>query len=147
LKGELKIFNKQNTEHSYVHDEIVDRISGLYIDCPECENIIHSDEQYQCGTCGGGVRINVLNWVKEQAERAIKKPVQIQATKKFNDVINSLGNDEVLSIELYPVNQVMFTLKKGRKKTTAVMPNNHHCDAERIVDLIDFMRKRFDSQK
>lgn len=47
------------------HDEIIDRMSDLYVDCPECENIIHSDEQYQCGTCSGGSRIYVLDWVAQ----------------------------------------------------------------------------------
>jgi hypothetical protein len=52
----------------YVHDTIIDRISNLYIDCPECENIIGDDEQYQCGTCDGGARINVMGWIKKQTD-------------------------------------------------------------------------------
>lgn len=55
---------KDNDGWNYVHNEIIDRISSLEISCPECENIIHSDEQYQCVTCGGGSSINVLSWVK-----------------------------------------------------------------------------------
>lgn len=58
--------NKHNNEWSYVHDEIIDRINGLYVNCPECENIIHDDDQYQCMTCGGGSRINVMEWVKNK---------------------------------------------------------------------------------
>lgn len=53
--------------NSYIRIEILDRIGLLYIDCPECENIIGSDEQYQCCTCGGGGRINVLSWVNSES--------------------------------------------------------------------------------
>lgn len=64
------IFDKTKNDDrwGYTRNEIIDRISSLTIDCPECENIIHSDEQYQCGTCGGGSRIFVLDWVKNQIE-------------------------------------------------------------------------------
>lgn len=55
-----------------LRNEIIDRISDLSIECPECESIIGSDEQYQCGTCGcsGGCsgRINVLSWIKREIE-------------------------------------------------------------------------------
>lgn len=57
---------KKGGEWDYVHDEILDRISVLYVECPECENIIHDDEQYQCGTCGGGGRVHVLSWIKKR---------------------------------------------------------------------------------
>lgn len=50
---------------NYIEDEIINRLSVLYIDCPECEDIIHTDEQYQCCTCGGGGRINILNYIKK----------------------------------------------------------------------------------
>ncbi len=62
----MTIFDKTN--ENYIKDEIIDRISNLYIDCPDCESIILDDDQYQCTTCGGGSRINVLTWVKEQIE-------------------------------------------------------------------------------
>lgn len=60
------ILEKKGGEWDYVNDEIISRIGELHIDCPECENIIGSDEQYQCGTCGGGAKINVLEWIKSQ---------------------------------------------------------------------------------
>jgi ribosomal protein L37E len=62
------IFDKKEDKDGwhYVRNEIIDRISDLAIDCPECESIIYDDAQYQCGTCGGGAKINVLNWVKKQ---------------------------------------------------------------------------------
>jgi len=50
---------------NYVRNEILDRIKYLTIDCPECENIIHDDEQYSCGTCNGG-QIFAFEWVKQQ---------------------------------------------------------------------------------
>lgn len=64
------IFDKTKNDDGwgYVHNEIIDRISDLTVECPECESIIHSDEQYQCVTCGGGGRIFVLSWVKSQLE-------------------------------------------------------------------------------
>lgn len=49
-----------------LRNEIIDRISSLTIDCPECEIIIYDDEQYQCGTCNGGSRIYVLDWIIEE---------------------------------------------------------------------------------
>jgi len=63
---EKKIFTKIGNSFSYVHDEIIDRINELTIDCPECETIIYDDPQYQCGTCDGGSRINVLTWIEKQ---------------------------------------------------------------------------------
>lgn len=63
MKKEMKI-EKKNTDHSYIHDEIVDRIGDLRVNCPECENI--DDDQYACTTCWGGGRINVLEWINEQ---------------------------------------------------------------------------------
>ena len=62
------IFDKTEDKDGWVntHNEIIDRISALTIDCPECENIIHDDEQYQCGTCNGGSKIFVLDWIKKQ---------------------------------------------------------------------------------
>jgi len=68
--ADLKIFNetKDDDGWGYTRNEIIDRISSLTIDCPECENIIHDDEQYQCGTCDGGSRIFVLKWIKRQIE-------------------------------------------------------------------------------
>ena len=64
----LKIFDKIKNDDgwNYVHNEIIDRISNLTIDCPECENIIHDDEQYQCTTCEGGSKIFVMTWIKEE---------------------------------------------------------------------------------
>jgi len=70
-----EIFNKVEDKegYAYVKNEIIDRVSALYVDCPECETIIHDDEQYQCGTCGGGGRINVLDWVKNQIKNNTQK--------------------------------------------------------------------------
>lgn len=64
------IFEKSKNDDGwdYVRNEIIDRISNLTVDCPECENIIHSDEQYQCGTCSGGGRIFVLSWIESELE-------------------------------------------------------------------------------
>lgn len=58
------LFKKSNSEWDYVKNEIIDRISSLTIDCPECETIIHDDEQYQCGTCNGGGKIWVKEWIE-----------------------------------------------------------------------------------
>jgi rRNA maturation endonuclease Nob1 len=61
------IFNKTNEDGwDYVRNQIIDRISNLTVQCPECESIIHDDEQYQCGTCGGGGEIYVLSWIKAE---------------------------------------------------------------------------------
>lgn len=60
------ILNKSNGEWDYIHDEIIDRINRLTIECPECETIHFSDDQYQCGTCGGGGIIHVGQWIKQQ---------------------------------------------------------------------------------
>jgi rRNA maturation endonuclease Nob1 len=56
--------DRPDLDIDYIRNEIIDRIKHLTIDCPECENIIHSDDQYQCGTCGGGATIYVMDWVK-----------------------------------------------------------------------------------
>jgi hypothetical protein len=56
---------------SYTHNEVIERISSLAIDCPECEDILHSDEQYQCNTCGGGGKINVLSYFKKNLKPAL----------------------------------------------------------------------------
>jgi len=48
-----------------MEEEIIDRISKLYIDCPECETIKFDDEQYQCNICGSSGKINVLEYLKE----------------------------------------------------------------------------------
>ena len=68
-------FLKNNSDEYNVHSEIINRISSLNleIDCPECENIIFDDEQYQCGTCGGGAKINVLSWLKLHAQGCIEE--------------------------------------------------------------------------
>ncbi len=63
---EKKILQKTGDYLDYVHDELIDRIEGLRVDCPECENIIHDDPQYQCGTCDGGGQVWVLDWIKKQ---------------------------------------------------------------------------------
>jgi len=64
------IFEKTEGEGwNYTHNEIINRISELYINCPECETVIHDDEQYQCCTCGGGSRINVRRWVEEKLKK------------------------------------------------------------------------------
>lgn len=57
---------KLNDGHSHNHDEIVDQISDLTVRCPECPSYIYDDSQYQCGTCGGGGIIHVLDWINEQ---------------------------------------------------------------------------------
>ena len=54
--------------------EIIDIISELIIDCPECE-FMYSDDQYTCTTCwseGGQGTINVFNYIKENKD--ILKP-------------------------------------------------------------------------
>lgn len=75
-ESESKIFTKKGGEWDFINDEIINRLDGVFIDCPECESIIHSDEQYQCGTCNGGARINVLTWIRE-----IAQPFQSQLQK------------------------------------------------------------------
>jgi len=63
----MAIIKKQNQVWSGIHDEVVDRISDLTIDCPECESIIYDDPQYCCTTCNRtDGRINVLIWINEQ---------------------------------------------------------------------------------
>lgn len=64
------LFDKRGDD--YVHDTIIERIGSLEVDCPECENIIPSDEQYQCGTCGGGSMINVLSWIRSKLPNNLK---------------------------------------------------------------------------
>ncbi len=55
------------TFRGHTRNEIVDRISDLMVDCPECETIIHDDdEQYHCMTCEGARRINVLDWMASE---------------------------------------------------------------------------------
>ncbi len=53
---------------NYIHNEIIERISYLTIDCPECESIIGSDDQYTCttrGSCSGdrNATINVYRYL------------------------------------------------------------------------------------
>jgi uncharacterized C2H2 Zn-finger protein len=54
---------EKNDGWEFVHNEIVNRIGELYIDCPECESI--DDEQYACQTCGGYPlgKLNVLTYL------------------------------------------------------------------------------------
>lgn len=50
-----------------IKETILDEIRILKIECPECESM-YSDDQYTCTTCwceGGGGRINVLEYLKE----------------------------------------------------------------------------------
>ena len=50
-----------------IEKEILERISRVEIDCPDCEWV--EDDQYTCTTCwnqGGNGRINVSTWLKEQ---------------------------------------------------------------------------------
>ena len=56
-------------------DGILDEISELHVDCPDCENI-GSDDQYTCTSCwcqGGNGKINVLEYLKENYKLKIKK--------------------------------------------------------------------------
>lgn len=58
---------------NYIHNEIIERISGVYVPCPECENM--DDEQYGCGTCNGqgsSGHVNILDWVKAEALSALQ---------------------------------------------------------------------------
>lgn len=64
-KSIIKI-EKRGDGHSYIHNEIVDSIGNLTVECPECRHYIYDDPQYQCVTCGGGARIHVLDWINEQ---------------------------------------------------------------------------------
>lgn len=57
---------KDDDGWNYVRNNIIDRVSELTVTCPECENILLDDDQYQCTTCGGQCKINVLNWVKDE---------------------------------------------------------------------------------
>jgi hypothetical protein len=68
-------FLKNTSEQYSVNDEVINRISSvnLEIDCPECESIILDDEQYQCTTCGGGAKINVISWLKRHAQGCIEE--------------------------------------------------------------------------
>lgn len=69
-----KLFKKTASKWDYTRNEIIDRISQLTVNCPECENIIHDDPQYQCGTCGGGSEIRVLDWVNNRIKESEIKP-------------------------------------------------------------------------
>jgi len=51
-------------------EEIQDRISRHYVNCPDCEDV-YSDDQYTCTTCwnqGGQGEINVLDFIKNNPE-------------------------------------------------------------------------------
>lgn len=67
-------FEKVNDKWSNIHDTILDNISVLTIECPECVGIIDSDDQYQCMTCEGGSEINVLEWVTKKFKEATNEP-------------------------------------------------------------------------
>lgn len=75
----------KNDGWEYTHNEIISRLSNLTIDCPECETIIHSDEQYQCGTCGGGSKIYVLDWLRKQSKQISldEKAIEEKALKSY----------------------------------------------------------------
>lgn len=62
------LFKKDESDKwAYVRNEIIDRISELEIDCPECENTRYDDDQYECGTCGTtSSKIRVMAWIKYQ---------------------------------------------------------------------------------
>lgn len=83
---------EKKDKYSYVHNEIIERIKSITIDCPECETIIHDDEQYQCGTCEGSSKIYVLNWIKNQGksiyleEKDIEK--QVKKAEKYQEEVN-----------------------------------------------------------
>jgi len=53
-----------------INDEILDDISKLYIDCPDCKWI--GDDQYTCTVCwceGGNGRIHVYSFLEEHFKR------------------------------------------------------------------------------
>lgn len=57
-----------------IQEEILDDIKQLEVDCPDCK-WMYSDPQYTCTTCwheGGGGKINVLQWLKENLECFLK---------------------------------------------------------------------------
>lgn len=79
------------------------------------------------------------------------KPNTVVSPYKLLDLINELHPTESLSISHVPVNQVEFKItrtpldsSKPPIETTGVMPANHHCDMEKIIDLVQFLKKRLD---
>jgi len=51
-----------------MREEILEIISKVEIDCPDCKLILFSDEQYQCTTCGSSGKIDVLKYLNELYE-------------------------------------------------------------------------------
>lgn len=63
----------QKLKNKNMEEEILNRINQLVIDCPECEYIFHSDDQYQCNTCGSSGKINVIEYLNERFDAKIEK--------------------------------------------------------------------------
>lgn len=74
---------------------------------------------------------------------------------KLLDIIDRLNNGETLSITKNAL-MVDFTLSKkldiegGVVKTmesTSSMPPDHHCDLERVDDVVQFLQKRINESE
>lgn len=84
-----------------------------------------------------------LGLIKES--EPAEKPKKVVAAYKLLDLINELNQvfDESLVIKPNGL-QVDFILHRGDKSTQGTMPPNHHCDLERIIDLVKFLKQRLD---
>lgn len=110
-------FDKREGEGvNYIHNEIISAISELYIDCPECSNIFGSDEQYQCTTCGGGSRINVLDWMKNEYRDSKNYKLFPELVKMLENVINEieLKRGTMYSAESPHIPQAKELIKKSK---------------------------------
>lgn len=63
------------------------------------------------------------------------------------DVIKEIRQSEGESLTITPEGlHVTFTLNRGNDSDRSVMPMDHHCHPERIVDMIKFMRNRIQNK-
>lgn len=65
--------------------------------------------------------------------------------KSLLDLIFELNqiNDESLEIKPNGL-MVEFILHRGDKQTSGMMPPDHHCDIERVIDLVQFLKSKLD---
>lgn len=95
----------------------------------------------------------ISNWLREHMQPAIQRlrdrlshKVRVRPVNLL-DLIHELNQVNEESLNICPEGlQIKFTLHRGNTFTEAVMPADHHCDIERIIDLVKFMKKRLDVQ-
>ncbi len=86
---------------------------------------------------------------KDDAAHAIMELIRKGARLGLSEVVAELDVFEKLSFEKVPVNMVKITLSRAEDaeemagwSDSSVMPMDHHCDPERLISVIQFLRER-----